>query len=208
MHSPIALAHTLPTIQKEAHARFQYSVSDTLKHLEALYARGLISYPRTDNGYLPESLFKPSRKLVKALRGVVSGIVRDEVESTNDFKVDHTVRGAVWNDAQVATHYGIIPLAASAVSLYGLSVEQLNLYFLVCQKFLRLFERKVAPAVRKPEVSLIAENEETVDVQVDGESIGTLTYDVLGWAGLAAAKNVVADLAVTLGARVTRAAAD
>lgn len=55
---------------------------------------------------------------------------------------------------------------------------------------------------RKPVVTFYSRDEETIDVQVNGESVGELTYDQLGWSGLDAAKSVMESLAEALGATI------
>lgn len=131
------LAHTLPSLQKLAHKALGCGAQETLDILTTLYERGLISYPRTDCGYLPTVLYKPSRKLVKSLNGKV--LIHEDYKKC--FGVDHRIQGPAWDDEKVATHYGIIPLAQSAVHLYGLTPRQVSVYFLVVERFLRLFSR-------------------------------------------------------------------
>ncbi|KVP98109.1 hypothetical protein WJ96_05935 [Burkholderia ubonensis] len=128
------LAHTLFSIQREAAVRFRYDPAATLADLHVLYERGLVSYPRTECGYLPDDQFKAAGKLVKALRGVV------RVEGAQSFTVNHKFKGPAWNDARVYEHHGISPTPAGTLALVGLSDAQVNLYLLVCEAFLKLFE--------------------------------------------------------------------
>lgn len=131
------LAHTLPSLQKLAHKELNLGAQETLDNLTTLYERGLISYPRTDCGYLPSVLSKQARKLVKSFGAMV--LVHDAYEKC--FGVDHRMKGPVWDDEKVTAHHGIIPLAQGAVHLYGRTPHQLSVYFMVVERFLRLFSR-------------------------------------------------------------------
>lgn len=131
------LAHTLPSLQKQAHSELNIGAMESLAILTTLYERGLVSYPRTDCGYLPTVLYKPSRKLVKSLSPMVS--VEDDYDKC--FSVDHRHQGKVWDDSRVHAHYGIIPLKQSALRLHGLTPNHVAVYFMVVERFLRLFTK-------------------------------------------------------------------
>lgn len=130
------LAYTLPSLQKQAFSQLGCGPSDTLSILTTLYERGLISYPRTDCGYLPTVLYKPSRKLVKALGSTIGAESREQC-----FSVDYRHQGSVWDDSKVIAHHGIIPLKQSALRLHGLTATHMAVYFMVVDRFLRLFSK-------------------------------------------------------------------
>jgi len=54
----------LTTLQREAHARFKISPSNTLRTAQTLYLDGLISYPRTSSQKIPEQI-EPKKILEK-----------------------------------------------------------------------------------------------------------------------------------------------
>lgn len=131
--SPV-LAWTMPAIIAAAQEQFSYSQGNTLNALYALYELRFISYPRTETGYLPQNIYKPARKLAKSLRShaQLSGY-------------DPKYKGPVWDDERVGSHHGIVPLKASAaqLALANLNEEQMNIYRLVCQRFVALFQAAV-----------------------------------------------------------------
>ena len=49
--------HDLACLQKEANARYRFSMEYTLDIAQALYMKGLITYPRTESRYIPEIVF-------------------------------------------------------------------------------------------------------------------------------------------------------
>lgn len=131
-------AHTLPSLQVLANAKFGLTPQQTLDVLNRLYEQRLITYPRTDNGYLPLSLYKQARKQVKRCRGLIPH--SDAYE--RHLLVDHRYQGPVWDDAKCTTHHGIIPTDAPALWLYGLNTVEMQVYALVCEQFLKLFSRQ------------------------------------------------------------------
>ncbi|MEX3984086.1 DNA topoisomerase [Paraburkholderia sp. EG287A] len=123
------LAWTLVAIQAAAQQRFSYAPEASLQALYRLYEAGLITYPRTETAHLPRALFKKASKLVRKLQHWH----RDGVQPN--------YQGPVWDDEQIGSHHGIVPCKASAVqfALADLSIQELNLYKLVCERFIELF---------------------------------------------------------------------
>jgi DNA topoisomerase-3 len=128
-----ALAWNLVSILAAAQEQFSYAQGNTLNALYALYELKLISYPRTDTTYLPQNIYRQARKLGKALQ--------DHVRLVG-FDPKH--KGPVWDDERVGSHHGIVPLKASAaqLALANLSEIQMNIYRLVCERFVELFQAK------------------------------------------------------------------
>jgi len=124
------LAWTREALLRAAYERFGYAHEHALHELYGLYGQGLISYPRTDCGYLPTMLIKDMRKVAKSLVGIAR---------TPGF--NPRTKGSVWNDERVTVHHGIVPLKATAarLALTGLNEVQQNLYRLICERFVELF---------------------------------------------------------------------
>lgn len=59
-----------------------------------------------------------------------------------------------------------------------------------------------------PELGLKRVNEETTEVYVKGEYIGTFTYTDMGWSGMSAAERLVTDLAEAMGMTVVEIESD
>lgn len=53
-----------------------------------------------------------------------------------------------------------------------------------------------------PELGFKRINDETIEVYVKGDYIGTMTYTELGWSGMSAAEQLLKDMAEALGVTV------
>jgi len=133
------LAWTRDTITEAAYEQFGYKASAVLSDLCVLYERGLITYPMTDCGYLPNFMRKELRKLANA----ASAWARVE-------RFDPRFKGAVWDDSRVGAHYGIVPTDRPGVhlALTNLTDAQMNLYRLVCVRFVKLFQTPTSTETR------------------------------------------------------------
>ncbi|WP_409348887.1 DNA topoisomerase, partial [Pseudomonas syringae] len=71
---------------------------------QALYeTHKVTSYPRSDCGYLPESMIDDAPAVLKAL-AQADPTLRDRIQDLN-----LSVRSRAWNTAKISAHHGIIP---------------------------------------------------------------------------------------------------
>ncbi|MEH6454915.1 MAG: DNA topoisomerase [Cocleimonas sp.] len=113
--------------------KLNITTSDTKTELQKLYEAGYVTYPRTDNGYLPKSMID----LVPSIFGHLS--------KHQDYQpliglCDESFIGQCWNDvdAELAAHHGIIP-TVKYVERNQLPFKQLVIYDLICKRFLQQF---------------------------------------------------------------------
>ncbi|HCA7071617.1 TPA: type IA DNA topoisomerase, partial [Staphylococcus pseudintermedius] len=87
-------------IQKVANKKWNYSLSETLDIVQALYDKGFLSYPRTDSTYITQSEFD---------------YLKDHIETYSDlldlnFETKHLEpRKEYVNGDKVLEHYAIVP---------------------------------------------------------------------------------------------------
>ncbi|MBP0532914.1 DNA topoisomerase III, partial [Mycobacterium tuberculosis] len=76
----------------------------TLDIAQALYeTHKATTYPRSDSGYLPESMFAEVPTVLDSL------VKTDPLLRPIMDQLDRTQRSRAWNDAKVSAHHGIIP---------------------------------------------------------------------------------------------------
>jgi len=116
----------LEALQKLANKELGYSSADTLKIAQSLYEKKLITYPRTDSSYLPETMREEAFELLEKLK---SG------KESSWFKID-TDNLAFFNNSKVTDHFAIIPTSHVAEDLVG---KEKEIYDRVVQRFVTAF---------------------------------------------------------------------
>ncbi|WP_199481108.1 DNA topoisomerase [Vibrio owensii] len=164
------LPFKLSDLIKEA-ARFNLTPDETTGAMQTLYdpPMSLVTYPRTDNGYLPTTMLDQVPEIFSHLREFG---YQDEVEFC-----DQSVVGKCWNNKKLegSSHHGIIPTRKSGKGIQ-LNEHQSIIYDLICRRFLQQF----APKAEEAKSKIVC----TVG-QLDFVSTGT-TETFKGWRSLSA----------------------
>lgn len=127
------LPFDLGTLQEVCSKRLNLGAQQTLDVAQALYEKyKLITYPRSDCGYLPLSQHAEAPALLAALLGADSSLapLRDHLDASR--------RSRAWNDAKVSAHHGIIPTLVTR-DLGRLSPQERNVYGLIRARYLAQF---------------------------------------------------------------------
>ena len=130
------LLFNLAEIQNECSKRFKISPDETLKIIQELYEKKLVTYPRTDARVLSGAVAKEIDKNIKGLC---------KFSALADFANDILGKGTYKNisktkyvnDSQITDHYAIIPTGFGNMNL--LSKLSLSVYELICRRFLSIF---------------------------------------------------------------------
>jgi len=97
------LPYSLSALQIDCSKSYDLSPADTLAAVQSLYEMGLVSYPRSDCGYIPEDQQGEAPKILQAVERNLPGLA-------NPIKgADVTRKSAAWNTKKVGEHYAIIP---------------------------------------------------------------------------------------------------
>ena len=120
------LAYSLDKLQMDCNKIFGLSAQETLSIAQQLYEAKLISYPRTDCGYLPENQFADAKEILAKL----STRYRNE-----EAGADHTMRSPTWNDKKITAHHGIIPTGLLA----DLESKKATVFDLIVRRYLAQF---------------------------------------------------------------------
>lgn len=127
------LPFDLGTLQEICSKKFGLGAQETLDIAQALYeTHKLITYPRSDCGYLPLSQHGEAPAIIAAL-GRSDPSLASLLEQLQPQR-----RSRAWNDAKVSAHHGIIPTAA-ATDLSRLVGKQRSVYTLICARYLAQF---------------------------------------------------------------------
>lgn len=103
------LPFDLGTLQELCSKKFGLGAQETLDIAQALYeTHKLITYPRSDCGYLPVSQHSEAPAILTALQRADSSLAPLQAH------LEPQRRSRAWNDAKVTAHHGIIPTAAAS----------------------------------------------------------------------------------------------
>ncbi|QLB20117.1 DNA topoisomerase III [Vespertiliibacter pulmonis] len=126
------LPYSLSALQIDAARRFGLSAQAVLDICQKLYeTHKLITYPRSDNRYLPKEHFSERLKVMEAIaRHIPEYTQKPEV-------VDPNRKNRCWNDSKVEAHHAIIPTARQ--SNVHLTENEQRIYQLIARQYLFQF---------------------------------------------------------------------
>ncbi len=135
--APLML-YNLAELQNDCSSLFKISPSDTLKIVQELYEKKLVTYPRTDARVLSTAVAKEIYKNISGLKkyGKLAGFA-DEVLASGTYK--SIVKTKYVNDKQITDHYAIIPTGQGFGAINGLSDIAAKVYEIICRRFLSIF---------------------------------------------------------------------
>jgi DNA topoisomerase-3 len=133
MREVAPLPFDLGTLQEVCSKKLGLGAQETLDIAQALYeTHKVITYPRSDCGYLPLSQHSEAPGILAALRKA------DPALHALDDHLQPQRRSRAWNDAKVSAHHGIIPTAA-AHHLDRLTGKHRAVYTLIRARYLAQF---------------------------------------------------------------------
>ncbi len=133
MREVAPLPFDLGTLQEICSKKLGLGAQETLDIAQALYETyKLVTYPRSDCGYLPQSQHSEAPAILAALAHA------DPALAPLAGHLDPQRRSRAWNDGKVSAHHGIIPTAA-AKNLERLSGKHRAVYTLIRARYLAQF---------------------------------------------------------------------
>lgn len=133
MREAAPLPFDLGTLQEVCSKKLGLGAQETLDIAQALYeTHKLITYPRSDCGYLPLSQHAEAPAILAALG------TADPALAALAPHLDARRRSRAWNDAKVSAHHGIIPTVAAQAAA-RLSGKPRAVYGLIRARYLAQF---------------------------------------------------------------------
>ncbi len=132
------LLFNLAELQNECSRLFKLSPDETLKIVQELYEKKLVTYPRTDARVLSTAVAKEISKNLRGLLGYEQGKeYAGEILELGSYKSIGKTRYV--NDKQITDHYAIIPTGQGLGALKSLSLTASRVYEVVVRRFLSIF---------------------------------------------------------------------
>ncbi len=145
------LLYNLAELQNDCSKLFKISPDETLRIVQELYEKKMVTYPRTDARVLSTAVAKEIHKNIGGLQGygLCGGFAR-EILSQGSYK--NIAKTRYVNDKQITDHYAIIPTGQGLNNLQSLAPVAAKVYEVIVRRFLSVFY----PAAVYQKVSLQA----------------------------------------------------
>ncbi len=149
------LLYNLAELQNDCSKYFKISPDETLRIVQELYEKKMVTYPRTDARVLSTAVAKEIHKNIGGLRGYpLAAPFAAEILNNGSYKGIAKTRYV--DDKQITDHYAVIPTGQGLNNLNGLPPLSARVYEIIVRRFLSIFYpaavyRKCALCVRVKE---------------------------------------------------------
>ena len=132
------LLYNLAELQNDCSKRFKISPDETLRIVQELYEKKLVTYPRTDARVLSTAV---AREITRNLNGLskypMAAPYMQDILNFGSYKTLAKTRYV--NDKQITDHYAIIPTGQGLNALSTVSSTAKGVYDLIVRRFLSIF---------------------------------------------------------------------
>lgn len=119
----------LTSLQVECNRKYDFSADDTLRFIQTLYERKLVTYPRVDTTFLPNDMYpkvKTTLERLKPYAQFTQKILGEKIRKSKK----------VFDDSKITDHHAIVP---TGVAPSNLSSEQKRVYDTITRRFISVF---------------------------------------------------------------------
>jgi DNA topoisomerase-3 len=144
------LLYNLAELQNDCSRLFKISPDETLRIVQELYEKKLVTYPRTDARVLSTAVAKEISKNISGLQnyGKTAEFAREVLQGKAYQGIAKT---RYVNDKQITDHYAIIPTGQGLGALRSVPALAEQVYELIARRFLSIFY----PAAEYQKVQLV-----------------------------------------------------
>ena len=119
----------LTALQVECNKKFSFTADDTLKYIQSLYEKKMVTYPRVDTTFLPNDMYSKVEGILKNMTpyaNFTSPLLAKPIKKSKK----------VFDDAKITDHHAIIP---TGIMPSGLILEEKKVYDLIARRFISVF---------------------------------------------------------------------
>ena len=120
----------LTSLQVECNKKFNFTADETLKYIQSLYEKKLVTYPRVDTTYLPDDVYpkiKPTLEQLKPYAEFTEPLLKKPIRKSKK----------VFDNSKVTDHHAIIPTGIHPSS--GLLYQEKQVYDAIARRFIAAF---------------------------------------------------------------------
>ncbi len=146
------LLYNLAELQNDCSRMFKISPDETLRVVQELYEKKLVTYPRTDARVLSTAVANVIDKNIRGLKNYISAapIAEDILAKRRHVGLE---KSRYVNDKAITDHYAIIPTGQGFSNLNGLNEIARKVYHVIVGRFLSVFYP--AAVYKKVSVTLV-----------------------------------------------------
>jgi DNA topoisomerase III len=119
----------LTSLQVEANKKYGFSADETLKIVQSLYEKKIVTYPRVDTTYLSEDIYPKVEGILRNMqyyKRFTEPLLQQPIPKSK----------TVFDDKKVTDHHAIIP---TGVHPSGISPTENQIYDLIAKRFVAVF---------------------------------------------------------------------
>lgn len=119
----------LTALQVECNRKFGFTADETLKYIQNLYEKKMVTYPRVDTTFLSNDMYPKIEGILKNLQpyaNFTAPLLKTKIKKSTK----------VFDDDKITDHHAIIP---TGVNPSGLIVEEKRVYDLITRRFIAAF---------------------------------------------------------------------
>ncbi len=132
------LLYNLAELQNDCSRLFKISPDETLRIVQELYEKKLVTYPRTDARVLSTAVAKEIHKNINGLKQI-SGVAAFAEEILSQGMHQNVAKTRYVNDKQITDHYAMIPTGQGFGAMKSLTGVALHVYEVIVRRFLSIF---------------------------------------------------------------------
>ncbi|MBS5306215.1 DNA topoisomerase [Clostridium tertium] len=135
------LLYNLAELQNECTKRFKISPDETLKIVQGLYEKKMVTYPRTDARVLSTAVAKGIKGNIIKLKNMPIGEELTNITSQileKDYPKS-IMKSKYVDDSKITDHYAIIPTGEGKDTLSKLPSLDKQVYYIILRRFLSIF---------------------------------------------------------------------
>jgi len=119
----------LTALQVECNKKYNLTADETLKHIQALYEKKLVTYPRVDTTFLPTDMYPKIENTLKGLKPYekyTNKLIGKKIKKSKK----------VFDDSKITDHHAIVP---TGINSGNLTMEQKRVYDTIARRFISVF---------------------------------------------------------------------
>jgi DNA topoisomerase-3 len=119
----------LTALQVECNKKYSFTADDTLKYIQSLYEKKMVTYPRVDTTFLPNDMYPKVQGILKKMEpyaNYIEPLLGKPIKKSKK----------VFDDAKITDHHAIIP---TGIKPAGLLLEEKKVYDLIARRFIAAF---------------------------------------------------------------------
>lgn len=135
------LLFNLAELQNECTKKFKISPDETLKYVQMLYEKKMVTYPRTDARVLSTAVAKDIKKNIVKLKALPIGKTLQDAADyiISEDKTKGILKSKYVDDSKITDHYAIIPTGEGREVIGKLSELERKIYSIILRRFLAIF---------------------------------------------------------------------